>query len=328
MKKISNLFKLILFLGISLKLNAQSTVVVLDEETKVPIPYATIKYQDNLGTFTNEKGIFLLDKKFDRLMIKSIGYKELNFDLKDIKDTLLMSVEPIKLDPIVITPLAERSSLSKVNMKTNNEFHKCYFSNVGNEIAKLILGNSNSKKSYLTNIKIPTNSSILKVRTKDNTKAKEVNDAFCSVFQIQFYENENGLPGQLLNYDLTIIKITQKDDKYFQIDLSEKNIIVPKEGVFIGLLAIGRADENGNLLLENPYEEKLTQKGLIRIGLSIRPLFPMTEDFESNTTFIRYRFKIDGHETWSVFENYSFSSSTTKNHKALNLGIGYELKNY
>lgn len=328
MKKINNLLKLILILGISLKLNAQSRILVLDEETKDPIPFATIIYKDNLGTFTNDKGIFLLDHSFDKLIIKSIGYKEVNLDVKEIKDTLWMSPEPINLDLIVVTQLPKKFSYSKVNMKTNNDFPKSYLSIVGNEISTLILGNENAKKSYLTNIKIPTNSSILKVRTKDNSKAKEVNEPFCSVFQIQFYENENGQPGQLLDYDPTIIKITQKDDKYFQIDLSEKKIIVPKEGVFLGLLAIGRADENGNLLLENPYEEKFTQKGLIRIGLSIRPLIPITEDFESNNTFMRYRFKIDEHETWSVFDRYSFSNSTTKNHKALNLGIGYELKNF
>jgi hypothetical protein len=191
MRKLNKVLMPLLILGISLKLNAQSTIVVLDEETKVPIPYATIKYKDNLGTFTNEKGIFLLDKNFDRLLIKSIGYKELNIDVKGIKDTLWMSVEPIELDPIVITQLGGKSSLSKVNMKTNNEFHKSYLSNVGNEIATLILGSSNAKKSYLTNVRIPTNSSILKVRTKHNTRAKEVNEPFCSVFQIQFYENEN-----------------------------------------------------------------------------------------------------------------------------------------
>jgi hypothetical protein len=328
MKKITNFLKLILILGVSIKLNGQSKILVLDEETKDPIPFATIIYKDKLGTFTNDKGTFLLDHSFDKLVIKSIGYKELNLDVKEIKDTLWMSPAPINLEPIVVTQFPKKISYSKVNMKSNNDFPKSYLSIVGNEISTLIIGNENAKKSYLTYIKIPTNSSILKVRTKDNTKAKEVDEPFCSVFQIQFYENENGKPGQLLDYEPTIIKITQKDDKYFQIDLSEKKIFIPKDGVFFGLLAIGRADENGNLLLENPYEEKFTQNGLIRIGLSIRPLIPITEELKSSKTFMRYKFKTDGDETWSVFDRYSFSNSTTKIHNSLNLGIGYELKNY
>jgi len=328
MKNIKNLSKLILFIGFSLEISAQSKILVLDELTKEPILFATIIYKDNVGTFTNEKGLFLLDNKFDKLTIKSIGYKEIIADIKEIKDTLWMSQEPINLEQVSVKQLSKKFFLSKVNMKTNNDFPKSYLSIVGNEISTLILGNTNSKKSYLKNIKIPTNSAILRVKTKDNTKAKEVNEPFCSVFQIHFYENENGQPGQLLNYDPIIIKITQKDDKYFQADLSEKKIIVPTEGVFLGLLAIGRADENGNLLLENPYEDKLTQKGIIRIGLSIRPLIPITDELEINNTYIRYRFKTDEIENWSVFDKYSFTNSTTKNHKALNLGIGYELKNF
>lgn len=328
MKNIKNLSKLILFIGFSLEISAQSKILVLDELTKEPILFATIIYNDNVGTFTNEKGLFLLDNKFEKLTIKSIGYKEIITNIKEIKDTLWMSQEPINLEQVFVKQLTKKFFLSKVNMKTNNDFPKSYLSIVGNEISTLIFGNTNSKKSYLKNIKIPTNSAILRVKTKDNTKAKEVNEPFCSVFQIHFYENKNGQPGQLLNYDPIIIKITQKDDKYFQADLSEKKIIVPTEGVFLGLLAIGRADENGNLLLENPYEDKLTQKGIIRIGLSIRPLIPITDELEINNTYIRYRFKTDEIENWSVFDKYSFTNSTTKNHKALNLGIGYELKNF
>lgn len=328
MEKINILIKLILVLGISLKLDAQTKIIVLDDLTKDPIPFATIIYKDNLGTFTNDNGIFLLDHSFEKVTIKSIGYKELNIDTNEIKDTIVMSIKPINLAEIVVTQLHKKFSYSKVDMKTNNDFLKTYLPFAGNEIATLILENFNSKKSYLTNVRIPTNSSILKVRTKDNTKAREVDEPFCSVFQINFYQNENGQPGQLLNYDSTIIKITQKNDKYFEIDFSEKKIIIPNEGVFLGFLAIGRADVNGDLILENPYEEKFTQNGLIRIGLSIRPLIPITDDFESIKTFIRYRFKIDGGETWSVFDRYSFSNSKLKNDKVLNLGIGYGLKNF
>ena len=328
MKKLLYLTKLFLIIGTSLKLNAQSKILVLDKETNKPISFATIIYKDNLGTFTNEKGMFLLDKNFEELAIKSIAYKELVLNVKEIKDTVWMLPEPINLEPVLVTPLSKKISSSKVKMKTNNNFSKSFLSFVGNEIATLILGNLNAKKSYLTNIKIPIHSSILRVSTKDTTKGKEVNDSFCSVFQIQFYENKNGQPGQLLNYEPIIIKINQKDDNYSIIDFSEKKIIVPKEGIFFGFLAIGRADENGNLLLENPYKEKLTKNGLIRLGVAIRPLIPITEDLELNNTFIRYRFRMDGDKSWFVLDKYSFSDSTTKDHKILNFGIGYELKNF
>lgn len=328
MELITNLLKLILITGLSLKLNAQSKILLLDEETKDPIPFATIIYKNNLGTFTDERGTFLLDHSFEKLVVKSIGYKELNKNVIEIKDTLWMSPEPINLQPIVVSQFPRKFSYSEVRMKSNNDFTKSYLSFVGNEISTLILGNEKTKKSYLTNIKIPTNSSILIVTTKDNSKGKIVNEPFCSVFQIQFYKNENGNPGRLLDYESILIKITQKDDKYFKINLSEKKIVIPKEGVFLGLLAIGSADENGNLSLDNPYEEKFTQNGLIKIGLSIRPLLPITEDINSNRTFMRYKFKTDGDESWSVFDRYSFTNSTTKIHKNLNLGIGYELKNY
>ena len=328
MNILNYILKIVTLIGFGLKMNAQSEILVLDEKTKDPIIFATIIYKDNVGTFTNDKGLFLLDTTFAKLTVKSIGYRDINLDTKNIKDTILMLQQPINLEQVIVIPLPKKFKFSKIDMKTNNDFPKSYLSFIGNEISTLISGSKNSKKSYLENVTIPINSSILKVKINDQTKAKEVNEPFCSIFQINFYENENRQPGKLLDYDPIIIKLTEKDDKYFRIDFSKKNIIVPAEGIFIGLMAIGRADEKGNLLLENPYEEKLTQNGIIRIGLSIRPLIPVTDEIGTNNTFIRYLFKINKLENWSVFDKYSFSNSKTEIHNALNLGIGYELKNY
>ena len=62
MKNIKNLSKLILFIGFSLEISAQSKILVLDELTKEPILFATIIYNDNVGTFTNEKGLLKVVK--------------------------------------------------------------------------------------------------------------------------------------------------------------------------------------------------------------------------------------------------------------------------
>ena len=130
MKKLLYLTKLFLIIGTSLKLNAQSKILVLDKETNKPISFATIIYKDNLGTFTNEKGMFLLDKNFEELAIKSIAYKELVLNVKEIKDTVWMLPEPINLEPVLVTPLSKKISSSKVKMKTNNNFSKSFLFNV------------------------------------------------------------------------------------------------------------------------------------------------------------------------------------------------------
>ncbi|OYU79185.1 MAG: hypothetical protein CFE23_15215 [Flavobacterium sp. BFFFF1] len=317
-----------LLIGGSLTVNAQQKVWVLNQETKEPVPFATVIYADRLGTFTNEDGGFVLGKISDSLTVRSIGYKALKINTSDIKDTIWMRPEAIALDPVVIPEPSKKFSFSKVAVKTHDHFPKSYLAVAGNEIATLILGNHHATRSYLTKLKIPTNASILKVRANDKTKAKEVDEQFSSVFQLQFYENQNGQPGALLGGDPIVITITQKDAKNFEIDLSDKKINVPEEGLFVGLLAIGRADPTGNLLAENPYEERLTKQGYLRIGLAIRPLFPITEDDESSHTFMRYRFRVDGDESWSVYDRYSFSNKNIDIHRALNLGIGYELKNF
>ena len=201
MKKVTVFFKMLFITGFCIKLNAQTKVLVLDNITKSPIPFATIIYENNLGTYTNEKGTFLIDNNFEKLIILSIGYKKMNLYLKEIKDTIWMTGEPINLNPVVLTPISRKISYSKVGMKSSNDFHKSFFCFVGNEISTLILGNPNASKSYLKSIKIPTNASILKASNKDNTKVKVVNDSFCSVFQIQFYKNENEKPGKFLNYE-------------------------------------------------------------------------------------------------------------------------------
>ncbi len=83
------------------------SAVVLDAQTREPVPYATIQYGPNQGVITNDEGRFSLkDGKQDikSITISSMGYSSLTLDVKDIKnETIYLPTSSIELKNVFLT---------------------------------------------------------------------------------------------------------------------------------------------------------------------------------------------------------------------------------
>lgn len=77
----------IIFVLNSISLLAQSiTAKIIDENTKLPIPYAAVKIDDFNGVISNEEGFFTLNSKnIEQITITCLGYKSKTLSLNELK---------------------------------------------------------------------------------------------------------------------------------------------------------------------------------------------------------------------------------------------------
>jgi hypothetical protein len=65
------------------------TSQILDAETQLPVPYATVQTSEYNGVMTNDEGVFTLfteglSEKKDSITVSSLGYKTLKIPFKNL----------------------------------------------------------------------------------------------------------------------------------------------------------------------------------------------------------------------------------------------------
>lgn len=80
---------------------------VLNKKTQTPIPEVNVDFLDGNGTFTDEKGVFIIPLKtqIDSIRISSVGFKTKKISLKDLKNhlTVLLEEDISTLEEVLIT---------------------------------------------------------------------------------------------------------------------------------------------------------------------------------------------------------------------------------
>ena len=106
---------------------------VIDGETKLSLPYASIYITDSHGTISNQEGEFVIKAlPTDRLRISYVGYETQTVKASEISDVILLKPQAIRLSEVVVKPinlhaflmqaLAKYKKESKANKKTVNSF--------------------------------------------------------------------------------------------------------------------------------------------------------------------------------------------------------------
>lgn len=122
----------------TIQLQAQEiSALVIDSQTRQPIPYATVQYAPNKGVITNDEGRFSVlygTGKLDSLEISSLGYNTLKLGLKDIKETIYLKPSSIELKDVFLSNknLTGKEIVKRVKdkVKSNYNFnhaHKRFF---------------------------------------------------------------------------------------------------------------------------------------------------------------------------------------------------------
>lgn len=96
---------LLLLSGLAFFVHAQTTKrVLIDSETNIPIPYATVKIlHTNKGQFTNRSGVFALSIQLaDSVLFSSLGYKDTIILGAAIGEQVLLQPKPIILSTVIV----------------------------------------------------------------------------------------------------------------------------------------------------------------------------------------------------------------------------------
>lgn len=219
--------------------HAQIKSVVIDSKTKEKIPFVNIWIENKgIGTTSNEKGEFVLTtNKTQNIIFSAIGYETLNIKSTSIKNIVKLKPKVTVISEITVTSkkITKERTIGKFKKSEINSSFSC-----GKKpfiMARFFEYKSDYDKTpYLKTLKLLT-------KTK-NQKSK---------FNIRFYTiNKEGKPGDYI-YNKNITVVTKKGKKIVEINLSNLNIIFPKQGLFVAVEWL--------IIKKNRHEYKYTMEG-------------------------------------------------------------------
>lgn len=207
-------------------IHAQVSFFVFSSETKKPIPYVTIRIDnENEAIYTDESGKFALKtlSSEKRLIFSSVGYEKALVGVNEIRDTIFLKPKVVRLSEMIIVKKKNKRSLKFGKME--GEISQITdFTTIPN-------GGLYSVAKYFPEDRIFNEMPFLKrikIRTHSQTK-----DTF---LKVKLYtKGENGEPDGML-YDQDIIGEVKKGvDRILTIDVSKLDIILPSDGFFVAV---------------------------------------------------------------------------------------------
>ena len=198
---------------------SQLKSVIIDSETKAVIPYVNIWIEnENVGTTSNEKGEFSINIKSGKfLILSSLGYEKKRIEISSISERIVLNPKITELNEVVINSTKEQKET--VIGKFNDLDVGYYYGSLNKPEIKaryFPFDSSYSKTPYLKKLKFRIYSNIRNAK-----------------FNVRLYSiGENGEPKNPI-YEKNIIGIVKKGTKNIELDLSELDIMFPKNGVFV-----------------------------------------------------------------------------------------------
>jgi hypothetical protein len=311
--------------GISLFAKAQNTTIV--SENKAPVSYATISFGNGNGLFADDDGKFYFTKKLykdiDTLYISAIGFNDLKLPTQNLPEIIKMTSSINTLDEVFITKPRGKFTIEKIKPTVHEDYYKCWLPTIESEIA-VYFPNNSTKTQRLSNLQIP-----IKVEAKDWKKRKKKTSkkrAFSTLIKVNFYKNNNGLPGAVLTFDNVVFIANETHDKILEFDVTKHDIYMPKNGLFISLQVLGYTDAKGKLLPNKKYQEIKTKRGIVKVSTTFRPLLPFTDQIIEKRTFVRRVFLNGGQ--WVLFDKQNVDKSNLLKTGLNNYGLGLHLEVY
>jgi hypothetical protein len=318
----------ILVLVICFSQFALAQITIKDSITKYPISYATISFGNGQGIFADDEGQFLFTKKIypdiDSLFISALGFKNLNISTKNLPPLLLMQAQAAILDEVIVGIKRDRKFKEETSKPyLDDDYYNCWLPTIESEIA-VYFPKTTSKDQKLSHVQFP-----IALESKDWKKRKRSNSdkkPFSTLFKVQFYANDEGVPGKVLTYKTIVFRATEKNGDAVELAIDDYDIYIPNSGFFVSVQVLGYTDKAGKLLPNKKYKEIKSKNGVVKIPTNFRPLLPFTDEIKTNNTFIRRVF-ISGN-TWVKFEKGNGLKSTLIDRGLNNYGIGLTYKTY
>jgi hypothetical protein len=203
------------------------------EENETPIPYASVKLMHHTsGIVTDTAGYFKLSisasKQNDTIVISSIGYESLYIPVRSaLKNSgFILKSSNQKMDAVVIKSFG-KEDIAGAQSEIVGYFRSWNTGRTGGEIGRSI--NVPHKEYQISKIRF-------KIYSSCDT----------CVIRLHIREFINRLPGTDLLKDTIEKTIIKADvaDKAYEFDLSQYNIILSKENIFVSFEVRGGSNAN------------------------------------------------------------------------------------
>jgi len=303
-------------------------IAIQDKETKEPVSFATISFGNGNGLFADDEGTFVFTKELykdiDSLHITSIGYKELHLATESLPKIILLEPLANQLQEVIVQVKPKgKFKIRKLKPTLHEDYFKCWLPTIESEIA-VFFPNEDKKTKQITKLYLPvkTEAADWSKRKKSKTKKR----SFSTLFKVNFYENNDGLPGDVLSYEKVIFRVTQESEAVFELDIKKHDIFIPKKGIFVSIQILGYTNKLGKLLPNKKYQEVKTRKGIVKVSTTFRPLLPFTDQIPNKRTYTK-RIFLDNNE-WIRFEKKNVSNNKLLAAGLNNYGMGMEMKVY
>jgi len=296
------------------------TISILDSLNSEPIAFATISFGNGLGNFADEDGRFSFSQEkysdVDTLFISAMGYTEKAILTNVLPEIIQLKPEVSQLSEVIVSaPKNGKFKLRKRKPISHTDLFASWLPTVESEVA-VLFKRYEGKPTQISKIRLPINA-----ESKYKTKGK---GKFATIFRVNFYENNKGLPGQPTGYENVVFSINEKEDKIFELDVSSKSIYIPENGIFISLQVLGYANSKGRLAQTKQYREIKTARGVQKISTSFRPLLPFSNKLVGQNTYVRRIFL--NNKKWQIFDKSYNAKSKLIQTGHRNYGMGAEFK--
>ncbi len=296
-------------------------IVIVDSLNNEPIPFATISFGNGLGNFADDDGMFTFSAKkytdIDSLYISAMGYTEKAIAIDPVPEKVRLRQEVSQLSEVVVSaPKEGKFKTRKRKATTHSDIFACWLPTVESEVA-VLFKRTDGKPTQIARLLLPINA-----ETQYKSKGK---GAFPTLFRIQFYENKGGLPGMQIGYEEVVFSIPAEADKVFDLNVAEKSIFIPENGLFASLQVLGYTNKAGRLAQTKKYREVKTPRGVQKISTSFRPLLPFTKETPTQKTYVRRIFF--NNKKWQVFDKtYNKNSKLIQTgHRNYNMGAIFKV---
>jgi hypothetical protein len=207
----------ILFLIFSLCVKSQNSFSLKNIETNEPIQYANIWLANKILTSTDSLGNFVIRNSniLSEIKVTAVGFKTLNnLSLID-KSTLFMEQEIYELNEVVLVDRLKNKTSKIGNIKNGNVSVCAEMSHNISEVGVFFENN------------LALNLYLQKIKFKSLCLNKD------AIISVNIYSvGSNGEPKDIVNKENIICKL-RKGHNTNEIDLTELEMIFPKEGLFI-----------------------------------------------------------------------------------------------
>jgi len=237
---------------------------------------------------------------------------------------LLLEANIDELNEVVIRAKINRKFKEEtLEPYLDDDYYHCWLPTIESEIA-VFFPNDDTQDKQIATVHFP-----ITLESKDWEKRKKKNadkQPFSTLFKAKFYANNNGVPGKELVYETIVFRATEKGGDVYNLDVSEYDIMMPDNGMFVSLQVLGYTDKSGKLLPNKKYKEIKTGNEIVKIPTNFRPLLPFTDEITETRTFIKRVFV--NNNKWSRFEKGSTVQSSLLKSGLNNYGIGLTFNVY